>query len=79
MVAPRAGGRGLKSPFVRFLWHYVSRPPRRGALIEIRQYVEEYHSYNVAPRAGGRGLKFRLIDALQNALLMSPPAQGGVD
>ena len=77
-VAPRAGGRGLKSIFTACALGLISRPPRRGAWIEIIQRSGTSSGAPVAPRAGGRGLKSVSADG-RNFGTGSPPAQGGVD
>ena len=57
-VAPRTGGRGLKfEVFEREAVDTASRPPHRGAWIEIARFSNLHLSMQVAPRTGGRGLK----------------------
>ena len=60
-VAPRAGGRGLKSlNALDLIANTAGRPPRRGAWIEIAVIYAPIMTDNVAPRAGGRGLKLTI-------------------
>ena len=56
----------------------LSRPPHRGAWIEIALPIVGSYLHSVAPRTGGRGLKSEqhICDNKRNT---SPPAQGGVD
>ena|GEM_PF-2701061 len=56
-VAPRTGGRGLKSDSGIPRVNQLSRPPHRGAWIEIPSCTKFSRVREVAPRTGGRGLK----------------------
>ena len=56
-VAPRTGGRGLKCYFGCGEYGGKSRPPHRGAWIEIVRDIPYADLKPVAPRTGGRGLK----------------------
>ena len=56
----------------------LSRPPHRGAWIEMCSIRSPALKQQVAPRTGGRGLKCCVL-LLDTGMRRSPPAQGGVD
>ena len=68
----------MKCFLLELLAFFVSRPPHRGAWIEIVFVKYRELLASVAPRTGGRGLKCKILyEHFVN--IASPPAQGGVD
>ena len=76
-VAPRTGGRGLKfEVFEREAVDTASRPPHRGAWIEITYRMVGEGGKLVAPRTGGRGLKFLFFIFCHLTSASRPPHRG---
>ena len=78
-VAPPRGGRGLKCGLLhRLLILIFSRPPSRGAWIEIMISALDANTDGVAPPRGGRGLKCSCHAPTSYTDGVAPP-RGGVD
>ena len=65
----------MKCPDKEDYYRDNSRPPHRGAWIEIKTFYVSLRPLIVAPRTGGRGLKYKTLIQSQNDL-SRPPHRG---